>query len=84
MNSRILGYFNSETIIIHRKSEVTWVVYSSGSQSVGRGPLVSRGPLPGAPRPRLGIENFWDVSHVSQSLKRYQVLVVELELPLHV
>jgi len=26
---------------------------------------------------------FFDVSHMSQSMKRYQVLVVELELPLH-
>ena len=52
-------------------------VYGSGSQPVGRG------PLPGGPRPRLGIENFFHVSHVSQSMKRYHVLVVELELPLH-
>ena len=27
--------------------------------------------------------NFFDVSHVSQYTKRYQVLLVELELPLH-
>ena len=25
---------------------------------MGRGPLVGRGPLPGVPRPRMGIENF--------------------------
>ena len=25
---------------------------------MGRGPLVGRGPLPGGPRPRLGIGNF--------------------------
>src|SRR6218665_1142481 len=45
--------------------------------------LVGHGPLPGGPRPRLGIEKFFSVSHVSPSMKRYQVLVVELELPLH-
>jgi len=32
--------------------------YFSGSQPVGRGPLVVREPLPGGPRQRLGIENF--------------------------
>ena len=50
---------------------------------MGRGPLVGRGPLPGGPRPRMGIEKFFDVSDVSQSMKTYQVLVVELELTLH-
>jgi len=34
---------------------------------------VGRGSLPGGPRPRLGIEIFFDASHVSQSMKRYQV-----------
>ena len=29
------------------------------------------------------LRNIFDVGHVSQSMKRYQVLVVELELPLH-
>jgi len=44
---------------------------------------VGRGPLPGGPRPRFGIEKFFDASHMSQSIKRFQVLIVELELPLH-
>ena len=50
---------------------------------MGRGPLVFRGPLPGGPRPMLGIEKFFYMSHASQSMKRYQVLLVELELPLY-
>ena len=41
---------------------------------------VGRGTLPGGPRPRLGIENFLCES---QSMKRYQVLVVELDFLLH-
>ena len=49
----------------------------------GPRPLVGCGLLPGGPRPKLAIEKFFDVSHVSQSMKRYQVLVVELELLLH-
>src|SRR6218665_3640775 len=49
----------------------------------GPRPMVGRGPLPGGPRPRMGIEKFFYVGDVSQSMKRYQVLVVELELTLH-
>jgi len=55
-------------------------VYCSGSQPVGRGPPVGRGSLPGGSRLRLGNEKCFCVSHVSQFMKRYQVLVVELEL----
>src|SRR6218665_808724 len=47
----------------------SYVVYIGGSQPVGRDPLVGRGRLPGGPRPRLGIETFFDASNVSQSLK---------------
>jgi len=59
------------------------VPLNSGSQPVGRGPLVDRGPLPGGPRPRLGIENFLVCESRVTIHEKVPVLVVELELPLH-
>src|SRR6218665_1400133 len=61
----LVTFLNGRSHVTRYAGRTSSIAYISGSQPVGRGQLVGRGPLPGGPRPRLGIENFLCESRVA-------------------